>query len=143
MKFAVRYQSRGGNTRAVAEVIAESLDVEALSISEPVAESVDVLFLGGGVYMWDIDAQLKQFMHQLAPDKIGQIVPFCTGGSMKTAIGKIRQHASKSRINVSKKCLGLRLFLQGNVLLRRKGGHLTDKQIARIKTFTSEVLAGL
>lgn len=32
MKIAVRYQSRGGNTKAVAEVIANSLGVKAEAV---------------------------------------------------------------------------------------------------------------
>lgn len=51
MKIAVRYQSRGGNTKAVAEVIANSLGVKAEAVDNAITQWVDVLFVGGGVYI--------------------------------------------------------------------------------------------
>ena len=46
MKIAVRYYTKTGNTKRLAEAIAEAVGVEALPISEPVGEPVDLLFLG-------------------------------------------------------------------------------------------------
>ena len=52
MNIAVRYCSLPGNTKAIAEEIADEVGVKAISISdEPeLKERVDVLFLGGGTY---------------------------------------------------------------------------------------------
>jgi hypothetical protein len=47
MKYAIRYQSRGDNTRAVAEIIAGILGVKAEPIDTPLDENVDVLFIRG------------------------------------------------------------------------------------------------
>jgi flavodoxin len=44
MKYAVRYQSRGGNTRAVAEIIAGILGINAEPFDRPLDENVDVTF---------------------------------------------------------------------------------------------------
>lgn len=143
MKIAVRYQSRGGNTRAVAEIIAEDLGLKAESINEPLAEKVDILFLGGGVYMWDVDPQLKEYLEKLDSNKIGQIVAFSTTGGMKKAITRITEYAKKGGISVNEKQLCLKVLLQGHSALGREGGHLTEKQIAEIKKFTSDVIAGL
>ena len=46
MKCAVRYYTKTGNTKKLAEVVAAALGVEALPISEPVSEQTDLLFLG-------------------------------------------------------------------------------------------------
>ena len=46
MKIAVRYYTKTGHTRKVAEAIAEAVGVKALPISEPLTEPADVLFLG-------------------------------------------------------------------------------------------------
>ena len=56
MRFAVRYYTKTGNTKRLAEAIANELGVEALPISEPVKEQVDFLFLGNSYYAFDIDA---------------------------------------------------------------------------------------
>jgi flavodoxin len=50
MKCAVRYCSRSGNTRFLAETIAEELGVPAVSVDAPEAKlsgHTDVLFIGG------------------------------------------------------------------------------------------------
>ena len=143
MNIAVRYQSRGGNTRAVAEIIAECLDLKAESIDEPITNRVDVLFIGGGVYKWDADPKLKEYLEKLDVEKIGQIVAFSTTGGMAKAISRIEEYAHKAGIKMNEKHLCLKVLLQGHSALGREGGHLTDKQITQIKAFTSEVIAGL
>ena len=46
MNCAVRYYTKTGNTKKLAEAVARAVGVEALPITEPVDEKVDVLFLG-------------------------------------------------------------------------------------------------
>ena len=41
MTYAVRYYTKTGNTKRLAEAVAEALGVEALPISEPVTEPVE------------------------------------------------------------------------------------------------------
>lgn len=143
MKIAVVYQSRGGNTRAVADVIAENLELKAASIDEPLNENVDVLFLGGGAYGWDADPQLKKYLETLDSHKIGQIIAFTTTGVMKVALNKITEYANKAGIKVCEKQLCIKMGLQGHSTFGREGGKLTDEQLTKIKNFTSEVLEGL
>lgn len=142
MKIAVRYQSRGGNTRAMAEVIAKILETKAEPIDSPLDETVDLLFLGGGVYGWDADPQLKEYLEKLDSEKIGEIVAFSTTGAMKKAISRIIEYADKAGIKVNDKHLCLKLGMQGHGTFGREGGHLTDDQIEKIKEFTADVLAG-
>jgi flavodoxin len=142
MKIAIRYQSRGGNTRAVAEVIAKILEIKSEPIDSPLDETVDLLFLGGGVYGWDADPQLKEYLEKLDSKKIGEIVAFSTAGVMKKAISRIIEYANKAGIKVNDKQLFLKMVMQGHGTFGREGGHLTDDQIEKIKEFTSDVLAG-
>ena len=93
MKIAVRYQSRGGNTKAVAEVIANSLGVKAETVDSAITERVDVLFVGGGVYMGKMDESLYNFLSELNSENVGQIVCFSTTGSMASTIKQIKQLA--------------------------------------------------
>ena len=46
MTFAVRYYTKTSNTKKLAEAIAAVLGVEALPISEPLREPVDIRLLG-------------------------------------------------------------------------------------------------
>ena len=50
MKIAVRYYTRSGNTKKLAEAIAKAVGAEAKTVDEPLWEDVDILFLGSSVY---------------------------------------------------------------------------------------------
>ena len=76
MKVAVRYYTKTGNTRRLAQAIADALGVEALDISDPIDEKVDVLFLGNSYYAFTIDPEVRDFVRSLDPDKVGKIVNF-------------------------------------------------------------------
>lgn len=140
MKIDVRYQSRGGNTKAVAEVIANSLGVKAESVDSAITEWVDVLFVGGGVYMGKMDESLYKFLSKLNSENVGQIVCFSTTGSMASTIKQIKQFAMQKGIMVNENELLLKMLLHGHSSLGLIGGKLTDKQIKKIELFTNSVL---
>ena len=84
MNVAVRYYSRGGNTKKIAEAIAEATGVEAKDCSAPVAEAVDWLFLGGSVYAFGLDDHTKNFITGLDPEKIKNVALFGTSAIVRT-----------------------------------------------------------
>lgn len=135
MKIAVRYQSRGGNTRAVAEVIAKTMGVEAAPISTPLTEKVDLLFVGGGVYKWDADPELKAYLQTLNAKQVGKIAAFSTTGGMTVAIKRISETAKAKGIPLCEHTLCMKLLLQGHAGIGREGGHLTEKQEAEAQAF--------
>lgn len=55
MKIAVRYFSRTGNTKKLAEAIAKAINVEAKITDKPLCEDVDILFLGSSAYANGVD----------------------------------------------------------------------------------------
>ena len=61
----VRYYSKTGNTKKLAEVVAKQVGVTAKPIMEQIEDDIDILFLGGAVYAFDIDPLLKTFIHSL------------------------------------------------------------------------------
>ena len=69
MKVAVRYYTKTGNTKRLAEAIAAAAGTEALPISTPVTEQVDVLFLGNSYYAFTIDPEVRTFVRNLDKDK--------------------------------------------------------------------------
>lgn len=141
MNIAVRYQSRNGNTKAAAEAIAEAAGVSALPIAVPMDGYTDILFVGGGVYMWDIDKSLADFLCGLSKDKIGRIAAFSTTGIMTTAVSRICEYAEKAGIPVSRHTLCLKMLARGHSALGLKGGDLTAKQISEAHSFAKKVLA--
>lgn len=95
MKVAVRYYTKTGNTRRLAQAIADALGVEALDISDPIDEKVDVLFLGNSYYAFTIDPEVRDFVRSLDPDKVGKIVNFGSAAMLNSTYKKVKAEADK------------------------------------------------
>jgi flavodoxin len=142
MKIAVRYQSRGGNTKAAAELIAKAAGVTAESVDVPISEPVDLLFIGGGVYAWDIDKELKAYLAGLNPETVGAAAAFSTAGGMNGA-KKIAAVLKTRGINVREEMLALRLLARNHTMLGGKGAGVTlsDKETKTVEDFVSKMIA--
>ena len=143
MKAAVRFQSRGGNTKAVAEIIAKKVGVNAEKVEVPLDEYIDILFVGGGVYMGKMDESLYHFLENLNVNKVGKIVCFSTTGSMSVTLKRIEEIVVKKGITVDESKLLIRMLLRGHSSLGLQGGKLTDKQICKIEKFTDNVIESM
>ncbi|MBR6046067.1 MAG: flavodoxin [Ruminococcus sp.] len=100
MKVAVRYFTKTGNTRKLAEAIAGAVGAEAKPISEPIVEQVDILFLGNSYYAFTIDPEVREFVKSLDKSKVGRIVNFGSAAIMGSTLKKIRKEADKVGIPV-------------------------------------------
>ena len=90
MNIAVRYYTKTGNTKRLAEAIAQAVGVEALPISVPVTQQVDVLFLGNSYYAFTIDPAVRQFIRILHRDQVGRIVNFGTAAMLNSTWNKVK-----------------------------------------------------
>ena len=90
MKIAIRYYSRGGNTKKIADAIAGAAGVEAKTVAEPLAEDVDVLFLGTAPYAFDVDDAVKAFVKGIHVS-VGKVIIFSTSAAVKS----IRKYVEK------------------------------------------------
>jgi len=103
MSVAVRYYSRSGKTQKVAEYIAEAAGVDAVSVDAEgarLSEKADVLFIGGALYAYGIDDNLKQFLKTLSSDKVGKAVVFSTSWLSKHALDLIKNELTDKGIQV-------------------------------------------
>ena len=98
MKIAVRYYTKTGNTKRLAEAVAQAVGAEALPISEPVAEKADILFLGNSYYAFTIDPEVRAFIRSLDKSKIGKIVNFGSAAMMNSTWKKVKVEADKAGI---------------------------------------------
>ena len=108
MNVAVRYYSRSGNTRKVAEHIANAAGVDAISVDASNAalnEKVDVLFIGGALYAYGIDDNLKKYLKELSGDKVGKAVVFSTSWLSKHALDLIKSGLAEKGIPVESETL--------------------------------------
>ncbi len=98
MKVAVRYYTKTGNTKRLAEAVAAAVGVEALPISMPVTEAVDILFLGNSYYAFSIDPEVRKFVASLDPGLVGKIVNFGSAAMLNSTYKKVKAEADKAGI---------------------------------------------
>ncbi len=98
MKCAVRYYTKTGNTKRLAEAVAEALGVPALPISEPLEEPVDILFLGNSYYAFSIDPQVRDYVRGLNKAKVGKIVNFGSAAMLNSTYKKVKAEADRAGI---------------------------------------------
>ena len=95
MKIAVRYYTKTGNTKRLAEAVAEAAGAEALPLSAPIEEPVDVLFLGNSYYAFSIDPEVREFIRKLDKEKVGRIVNFGSAAMLNSTYKKVKAEADK------------------------------------------------
>ena len=98
MKIAVRYYTKTGNTKRLAEAVAAAVGAEALPISKPVEEPVDILFLGNSYYAFSIDPEVRAFIASLDKNKVGKIVNFGSAALLNSTYKKVKAEADKAGI---------------------------------------------
>lgn len=103
MNYAVRYYTKTGHTKKLAEAVADALNVEAKPISEPLDEKVDFLFLGNSYYAFTIDPEVRSFVQSLSPDKVGRIVNFGSAAMLKSTYKKIKAEADKVGVRMDER----------------------------------------
>lgn len=108
-KASVRYYSKSGNTKKLAEEIAKAAGCKALSMDKSINEKVDILFLGASVYWGGVDKQVKEFIRSLDPNKIGKAAVFSTSAMTERAypqIKKLLQEQGIQTVNQDFYCRG-------------------------------------
>ena len=103
MKIAVRYYTKTGNTKRLAEAVANAVGAEALPLSSPIEEPVDLLFLGNSYYAFSIDPEVRSFIRSLDKDKVGRIVNFGSATMLNSTWKKVKAEADKKGIPMEKR----------------------------------------
>ncbi len=135
MMIEVRYYSKTGNTATIADAIAKQAGVVAKPINEPIYGEVDLLFLGTGLYAFDIDPELKDYILTLNPDKIKKVVVFSTAAIVKSAYEKTKKHLQAQGLTVSDD----EYHCPGHYMILRKG-HPNGEDIKRAEQFARAIL---
>ena len=95
MKIAVRYYTKTGNTKRLAEAVAEAVGAEALPLGAPIEEPVDILFLGNSYYAFSIDPEVRDFVRSLSGSRVGRIVNFGSAVMLNSTYKKVKAEADK------------------------------------------------
>lgn len=108
MKAAVRYYSRSGHTKAIAEAIAAELGVEAVSVDSPEAAltgKVDVLFIGGALYAYGLDRHLKDYLNNLDGGMVEKAALFSSASLSRHALDLMRTALIEKNVAVDQETL--------------------------------------
>jgi len=134
VKIAVRYYTKTGNTKKLAEAVAEAAGVPARSVVTPLLEDVDVLFLCCSVYAAGVAEAVKRFM---ADNKvhIGTIVNISTASLLPSTYGRVVKEAKALGIPVAPEEFHCRGSF-GNL----HKGHPDEKDLAEAKAFVKNYL---
>ncbi len=103
MNIAVRYYSRSGNTKLLAETIANEAHVKAISVDSidaEIKEPVDLLFIGGALYAYGLDEHLKEYLKTLKKENIKKAIVFSTSWLSKHSIDLIKKALKENDIEV-------------------------------------------
>lgn len=101
MKTAVRYYTRGGNTKKLAEAISEAVGAEAKTTDEPLTEDVDILFLGSSVYAFGVDSEVERFIDGIGV-RVGKVVNFSTAALVKSTYKQVAKLLARKNIPLEK-----------------------------------------
>ena len=134
MKIAVRYYSRGGNTKKVALAIAEAAGVEARTVAVPLDEKADVLFLGSAVYAAGVDNAVKLFLEE-NKENIGTVYNFSTASILPSTYKQMQKITGDLGISLSDR----EYHCRGSFALLHKG-HPDEGDLARARAFAKQVV---
>ena len=103
MNITVRYFSKLGHTKDIAEAIASALDIKATSIvDEPtLQEHVDILFLGGAPYANIMDNKLRAYASSLNKDQVDKVILFTTSNWSRRTVYALRKILKGKGIEVA------------------------------------------
>lgn len=103
MRVAIRYQSRGGHVREMAEMVSEGTGVEAISIDDPrapITEPVDVLFIGGALYKFALDPAMEEYLKSIPADMVGKAITFGSSALTRRPVFLIQERLREKGIDV-------------------------------------------
>lgn len=100
MNIQVRFYTRSGNTKKLADAIAREIGVKAESVAVPLTEKADILFLGCSYYAFDVDESIKSFIAENS-QYISKIVCFGTSAMMKSVYKPMKKVAAQAGVSIA------------------------------------------
>ena len=137
MKIAVRYYTKTGNTKKLAEAVAEAVGAEALPLNAPIEEAVDILFLGNSYYAFSIDPEVRAFVRSLDNSKVGRIVNFGSAAMLNSTYKKVKAEADKVGVPMDEREFHCRGEFKG-----RHKGRPSEEDLKAAAAFARSIVEG-
>jgi flavodoxin len=107
MNTKVVYHSKTGNTKKLAEAIADAVGTKAASLADAgKLDAVDLLFIGDGVYMGDMAPETRAFIESLDAKTIKKAAVFGTFGGQLKAVENMKKLLASRGIEVAGESFG-------------------------------------
>ena len=135
MKIAIRYYTKTGNTKKLAEAISQVVNVEAKTVDEPLTEDVDILFLGSAVYAAGIDGKIKEFIRNIDVN-VGEVVNFSSAALIESTYGQVKKEVEAKGIKMSENefhCRGAFKFVHR--------GRPNEKDLKNVQEFAKGIIS--
>ncbi len=111
MRVAIRYQSRGGHVKEMAEIIQEGADVEPISVDDPrapIKKPVDVLFIGGALYAFRLDPSMEEFIESIPEGMVRLAIVFGSSALTRRPIYLMQERLKAKGIDIHPMALYMR-----------------------------------
>ena len=100
---AIRYYSKFGHSKLMAETIEEVVGSKAAEVSLPLDQPVDILFLGAGVFLGKVNSAVMDFINTLTPEKVKCAVLFGSSAIIDSPVPQMRKALEARGIKVCEK----------------------------------------
>lgn len=134
MTTAIRYYSRFGHTKQMVEAVKDIVGTAPKTVTEPLAEPVDILFLGAGVMLGKVNSSVIQFINTLTPDKVKCVVCFGSCAIIKSPVPQMQAPLEAQGITVDQ-----RSFTCKGSMGPLHGGHPNQKDLDNLRKFVETV----
>ena len=135
MKYAIRYFSKFGHSKQMAEAIEPIVSAKATSVAEPLKEPVDVLFLGAGVFLGKVNSAVTEFIASLQPEQVKCVVLFGSCAIIDSPVPQMRKALEARGIPVSDQS-----FTCKGSMGPLHSGHPNQQDLADLRAFIEKTI---
>lgn len=100
MKIAIRYYTKTGNTKKLADAIGNALDCKPEDISVPLTSDTNIVFLGSSVYGGGVDKSVKDFINDISV-QVDEIINFSTAALLPSTYKQVKKLVEEKHIKMA------------------------------------------
>lgn len=100
---SIRYYSKFGHSKQMAQAIEEIVGAKAATVAEPLTGTVDTLYLGAGVFLGKVNSAVIDFISTLKPEDVKEVVLFGSCAIIDSPVPQMRKALEAKGIKVSNK----------------------------------------
>lgn len=132
---AIRYFSKFGHSKQMAEAIEQIVGAKATTVAEPLGQPVEVLFLGAGLFLGKVNSAVTEFIGTLTPEMVHTVVLFGSSAIIDSPVPQMRKALEARGIKVCDKS-----FSCNGSMGPLHSGHPNAEDIEAFRTFAQSII---